>query len=51
MLEFSFKMQQIQFRLGSAPEPAGELSALPAGFEKGKRRGGEGNTKGTLVEK
>ena len=29
MSDFKAKMYQIQFRLGSAPDPAGELTALP----------------------
>ena len=29
MPDFKAKMHQIRFRLGSAPDPAGELTALP----------------------
>ena len=57
MTDFKAKMHQIRFRLGSAPDLAGELTALPrppswiwgslrfgggAGLQKRRERGGEG---------
>ena len=46
MSYFKAKMQQIRFRLGLRPDPAGELTALPTldlrGPTSKKGRGGEG---------